>query len=142
MIVGKAGERRRACVCQEAEAVEALDGQHGQPEVKGEAGEGGEEDANLCVRPLVLPREDGRQEGDQEHEAVRQEQDDQKFAGPLQVVAPAARAVAQQGLRQRHSRARYTVLYAERERWREKESERGRDGERGSGFTAAGLVSY
>ncbi len=61
-----------ACMSQKSEAVCAMQRKHAQPEVEGDAGECREVDSNLRVRSLVLPRENGRQEGDQKHKAVGQ----------------------------------------------------------------------
>jgi hypothetical protein len=91
-------------VSQEAEAVGAVEPEDGQPEVEGDAGEGGKVDARPCVGALVLPGEEGREEGDEEDEAVGQQEDDQHLAGGGDVVAPAAGAAAHQRVRQRHAK--------------------------------------
>ena len=89
---------------QEAEAVEAVDGQDDQPEVEGEAGKGSEEDPSPGVRLLSLPGEERWDEGDEEDEGVDEKENDENLAELDEVVAPAARATAHKVPSQHHRR--------------------------------------
>ncbi len=74
---------------EEPEAVEAVDGQEGQPEVEREAGERCEVNALLAVRLLVGPAKEGWQEGDEKYEPFYAEYDHDGLGILLDVVAEA-----------------------------------------------------
>ena len=89
-------------MCKEAEAVEGVNGEQSQPQVKGHAGKQRKEDPLLRVRLHRLPGEERRYERNEEDKAVNEEEDDDELAEEDEVVAEAARAVPGQVPRQSH----------------------------------------